>query len=65
MIAPLFLTLQALAFTSASAIQKRQNGAAVASNIPSHSTFDEPARGEGRRILGESYRRSVDYAIED
>jgi hypothetical protein len=47
----LAIALQALALTSASVVQKRQDGG-VASNIPSQATVDEPARGEGRRILG-------------
>lgn len=54
MLSTLFVVLQALALTSASAIDRRQNGGAVAGNIPTQETFNEPARGEGRRILGES-----------
>jgi hypothetical protein len=52
MLPTLVIALQALALTSASVVQKRQDGG-VASNIPSQATVDEPARGEGRRILGE------------
>jgi len=52
MLPTLFIALQALALTSASVVQKRQDGG-VATNIPTQQTVDEPARGEGRRILGE------------
>jgi hypothetical protein len=52
MLPTLVIALQALAFTSASVVQKRQDGG-VATNIPSQATVDEPARGEGRRILGQ------------
>jgi hypothetical protein len=52
MLLTLVIALQALALTSASVVQKRQDGG-VASNIPSQATVDEPARGEGRRILGQ------------
>jgi hypothetical protein len=52
MLLTLVIAIQALALTSASVVQKRQDGG-VASNIPSQATVDEPARGEGRRILGE------------
>ena len=48
------IALQALALTSASVVRKRQDGG-VASNIPSQATVDEPARGEGRRILGQLF----------
>lgn len=51
MLSTLFIALQALALTSASVVQKRQDGG-VATNIPSRTTFDEPAQGGGRRILG-------------
>ena len=54
MLPTLFIALQALALTSASVVQKRQNGG-VATNVPSEETFNEPARGEGRRILGMLY----------
>lgn len=53
MLPTLFLVLQALAGASASVIHVRQNSDSVASNIPTQQTFNEPARGEGRRILGE------------
>jgi hypothetical protein len=59
MLPTLFIALQALALTSASVVQKRQNGG-VATNVPSQPTFNEPARGEGRRILGSLSRSFAD-----
>lgn len=53
MLSKLYIAVQALALISASVVQERQDGA-VATNIPSQASFDEPARGGGRRILGES-----------
>lgn len=61
MLPTLFVILQALALTSASVIDRRQNGDAVAGNIPTGETFNEPARGEGRRILGESPNDGIGY----
>jgi len=52
MLPTLVIALQALTLTSGSVLQKRQDGV-VATNIPAQATVDEPARGEGRRILGE------------
>jgi hypothetical protein len=52
MFSTLLIALQALALTSASSLPIKRQG--ISAGVQQGSTYEEPARGEGRRILGES-----------